>query len=158
MSIFVLIERQSSFEFSTNPLAIDKCVTYNIDNLGNHAVLSREDKMTLLEINSIIEGKILTKNPDLNLELGNAFSSDVISHIVTYASDKSILITAVYNPQILKTAEMKGVQCVILIGIYEPEPSLIALANSLGITLLRSTFSMYVTCGKLYSSGLQGAF
>ena len=61
--------------------------------------------MTLLEINSIIEGKILTKNPDLNLELVNAFSSDVISHIVTYASDKSILITAVYNPQILKTAE-----------------------------------------------------
>jgi len=110
--------------------------------------------MTLLEINSIIEGKILTKNPDLNLELVNAFSSDVISHIVTYASDKSILITAVYNPQILKTAEMKGVQCVI----YEPEPSLVALANSLGITLLRSTFSMYVTCGKLYSSGLQGAF
>ena len=109
--------------------------------------------MTLLEINSIIEGKILTKNPDLNLELVNAFSSDVISHIVTYASDKSI-----YNPQILKTAEMKGVQCVILIGIYEPEPSLVALANSLGITLLRSTFSMYVTCGKLYSSGLQGAF
>ena len=106
--------------------------------------------MTLLEINSIIEGKILTKNPDLNLELVNAFSSDVISHIVTYASDKSILITAVYNPQILKTAEM--------IGIYEPEPSLVALANSLGITLLRSTFSMYVTCGKLYSSGLQGAF
>ena len=53
---------------------------------------------------------------------------------------------------------MKGVQCVILIGIYEPEPSLVALANSLGITLLRSTFSMYVTCGKLYSSGLQGAF
>ena len=49
--------------------------------------------MTLLEINSIIEGKILTKNPDLNLELVNAFSSDVISHIVTYASDKSILIT-----------------------------------------------------------------
>ena len=114
--------------------------------------------MTLLEINSIIEGKILTKNPDLNLELVNAFSSDVISHIVTYASDKSILITAVYNPQILKTAEMKSVQCVILIGIYEPEPSLVALANSLGITLLRSTFSMYVTCGKLYSSGLQGAF
>ncbi len=142
----------------TNPLAIDNCVTYNTSIIMTVYALTREDKMTLLEINSIIEGKILTKDPDLNLELVNAFSSDVISHIVTYASDKSILITAVYNPQILKTAEMKGVQCVILIGIYEPEPSLIALANSLGITLLRSTFSMYVTCGKLYSNGLQGAF
>lgn len=114
--------------------------------------------MTLQEINAIIDGEILTKDPDMDMELVNAFSSDVISHIVTYVSDKSILVTAVYNPQILKTAEMKGVQCVILIGIYEPEPSLISLANSLGITLLRSTYSMYVTCGKLYSCGLQGTF
>ena len=77
---------------------------------------------------------------------------------VAYSNDKSILITALYNPQVLRTADLMGISCVIFIGRSEPDPALIKLAESLGVTVVQSPYSMYVTCGILFSNGLQGAF
>lgn len=111
--------------------------------------------MKLREINNLLEGRILTSNPDYNLELHSAFCSDMMSHVLTYANDKSILITAMYNPQVLKTADIIGVECIIFIGLNDPDPSMIKLADSLGITIIHSRFSMYVTCGVLFSNGVQ---
>jgi predicted transcriptional regulator len=112
--------------------------------------------MTLREIQELLHGKILTNTGNLDIELNSAFSSDMMSHVLAYANNKSILITALYNPQVLRTADLMGISCVIFIGRNDPDPSLIALANSLCITIIRSPYSMYVTCGLLYSNGLKG--
>lgn len=111
--------------------------------------------MKLQEVKNLLEGEILTPNPNCDLELHSAFCSDMMSHVLTYANDKSILITAMYNPQVLKTAEIIGVECIIFIGLSEPDSSIIKLADSLRITLIHSKFSMYVTCGLLFSNGVQ---
>ena len=112
--------------------------------------------MTLREIQQLLDGRILTKTKNLDVELNSAFSSDMMSHVLAYANDKYILITALYNPQVLRTADLMGITCVIFIGKNKPEPEIIALANSLGITILQSPYSMYVTCGLLFSNGLEG--
>ena len=89
-------------------------------------------------------------NSDPELELNSAFSSDMMSHMLAYSNDKSILITALYNPQVLRTADLMGISCVIFIGRSEPDPALIKLAESLGVTVVQSPYSMYVTCGILF--------
>ena len=42
--------------------------------------------------------------------------------------------------------------------INEKWSSLEEAAESLGVTVVQSPYSMYVTCGILFSNGLQGAF
>ncbi len=114
--------------------------------------------MYLREVVDLLDARILTENSDLEMDLSGAFCSDMMSHMLAYSNDKSILITALYNPQVLRTAELMGISCVIFIGRNEPDPTLIKLAKSLGLTIVQSPQSMYVTCGILFSNGLQGTF
>ncbi|MDO4382864.1 MAG: DRTGG domain-containing protein [Eubacteriales bacterium] len=114
--------------------------------------------MYLKEVVDLLDARVLTESSNPDLELNSAFSSDMLSHVLAYSNDKSILITALYNPQVLRTADLMGISCVIFIGRNEPDPALIKLANSLGLTIIQSPYSMYVTCGLLFSHGLQGTF
>lgn len=112
--------------------------------------------MKLSDIKQILSGNVLTTDCDLNTEVYSAFSSDMMSNVLAYANNKSILLTGLNNPQVLRTAEMMGMACVILIGRREPDAQTIALAEELGICLMTTKFSMFTTCGKLYTAGLRG--
>ena len=114
--------------------------------------------MYLKDMIELLNARILTKDSNPDLELKSAFSSDMMSHMLAYSIDKSVLITALYNPQVIRTADLMGISCVIFIGRNEPDPALVKLADSLGLTVVQSPYSMYVTCGLLFSNGLQGTF
>ena len=114
--------------------------------------------MYLKDLVTLLDARVLTKDSNPELELKSAFSSDMMSHMLAYSNDKSILITALYNPQVIRTADLMGISCVIFIGRNEPDPTLVKLAESLGLTVVQSPYSMYVTCGLLFSNGLQGTF
>lgn len=112
--------------------------------------------MYLHEIVSLLGAKVLTEDANDNLELNSAFSSDVMSDVIAYSHDKSILITAIIDATAIRTADLMGITCVIFIGTNNPDDELIDLANSHGLTIVKSPLSMYVTCGLLFSNGLQG--
>ncbi len=112
--------------------------------------------MTVDQIKKLINGRVLTKVYNSDAELTSAFSSDMMSHVLAYANNKSILITAMYNAQVIRTADLLGIVCIIFIGRNDPDASLVSFADSLGITVIRSEYSMYTTCGLLFSNGLKG--
>lgn len=112
--------------------------------------------MNLSDIRTILTANVLTKSSDLSLEVHSAFSSDMMSNVLAYAGSKSILLTGLYNPQVLRTAEMMGMACVIFIGGREPDQQIVGLAEDLGICVMMSRYSMFTTCGKLYNAGLHG--
>ena len=112
--------------------------------------------MTLRYIQELLHATLLTKDTDLDVEVYSAFSSDMMSNVLAYANDKSILITGLYNPQVLRTAEMMGMACVVFIGRRNPEESMVELADELGICVLQTRSSMFTTCGLLFSHGLNG--
>lgn len=112
--------------------------------------------MYLYEVVDLLGANVLTEDPNNYLELNSAFSSDVMSDVIAYSHDKSILITAIIDATALRTADLMGISCVIFIGTSNPDDELIELANSLGLTIVKSPLSMYVTCGLLFSNGLQG--
>lgn len=112
--------------------------------------------MTLGIVEHVLEAKVLTQHFDPYLTVESAFCSDMMSNVLAYAANKSVLITGLYNAQVLRTAEMMGMSCVILVGQRDPDPSTIALAEDLEICLMRTDHSMFTTCGRLYAEGLRG--
>lgn len=112
--------------------------------------------MKVGEIKDLLHASVLTESYNLDTEVSSAFCSDMMSNVLAYANNKSILITGLYNAQVLRTAEMMGMACVVFIGRRDPDNAIIDLANDLGICVLLTHFSMFTTCGILFTNGLNG--
>ncbi len=112
--------------------------------------------MRLGEIQDLLHASVLTGNYDPDKLVDSAFCSDMMSNVLAYACNKSILITGLYNAQVLRTAEMMGMACVVFIGRRDPDQDIIDLANDLGICALLTRSSMFTACGVLFNNGLNG--
>ena len=65
-------------------------------------------------------------------------------------------LTGLVNPQVVRTADMMDMVCVIFVRGKDPTPEMIELANDREIVLMKTPLRMFTACGLLYSSGLHG--
>jgi predicted transcriptional regulator len=68
----------------------------------------------------------------------------------------SLLITGLNNIQVVRTSVISGVAAVVFVRGKRPNPEIVAHAREHELPLLSTPFSMFTTCGKLFSEGLQG--
>ncbi|MHB1355147.1 MAG: DRTGG domain-containing protein [Anaerolineae bacterium] len=112
--------------------------------------------MTLAEVLAIIEGKVLSKQVDLSITVQMGLGADLMSDVLSYNHVGAILLTGLTNPQVVRTAELSGIQAIIFVRGKLPPPETVTLAQTKGIPLLTSRYTMFETCGKLYNAGLPG--
>ena len=111
--------------------------------------------MIVKDIIDILEGEIICEG-DLNQEIKTACGSDMMSDVLAFVKDQSVLLTGLVNPQVVRTAEMMDMACIVFVGGKVPDDSIIRLAEQRGITLLKTRFRMFTACGRLYANGLSG--
>lgn len=110
--------------------------------------------MKLREVLEIIEGKVISKDVDLDLEVTSGGGADLMSDVLAFAQEGMLLMTGLTNPQVVRTAEMAGTAAIVFVRGKIPPPETIALAEQKGIPLLASKYTMFETCGRLYVAGL----
>lgn len=110
--------------------------------------------MKLREVLEIIEGKLVTPNVDLDMEVQMGCGADLMSDVLAFTHEGTLLMSGLTNPQIVRTAEMAGIKAIVFVRGKIPPPETIALAEEKGIPLLASKFTMFETCGRLYRAGL----
>jgi len=110
--------------------------------------------MTLAEVLSIIEGKVISSHVDLSSEVSMACGADLMSDVLAFTHAGTLLMTGLTNPQVVRTAEMAGIVAIVFVRGKLPPPETIALAEEKDIPLLASKYTMYETCGRLYKAGL----
>jgi predicted transcriptional regulator len=107
--------------------------------------------MKIKEIRDLLEAKILCGEDQLETEVEGVFASDFMSDILAFTDNQKILITGMINPQVIRTAEMVDIQCIVFVRGKVPTAEIIALAEECGMVVLASSFLMYSACGVLYS-------
>lgn len=112
--------------------------------------------MLISEIISLLHADILTAPDHFDTDIQNAFSSDMMSDVLAYANDHTMLITGLTNPQAIRTAEMLDIDCILYIRGKQPDCNTITMAHTRGITILSTRQTMFNTCGILYEAGLRG--
>ena len=112
--------------------------------------------MKLREVLSIIDGKTISKNIDLNREVQMGCGSDLMSDVLAFTHEGTLLMTGLTNPQVVRTTELAGMTAIVFVRGKLPPPETIALAKEKGIPLLASKYTMFETCGRLYQAGLPG--
>lgn len=112
--------------------------------------------MTVRDIKNILEANVLTDIDKLDTEVDSACGSDMMSDVLAFVKDHSVLLTGLVNSQIVRTAEMMDMVCIVLVRGKMPDEEMIKLANSKGIILMNTKYRMYSACGILYENGLRG--
>ena len=96
--------------------------------------------MKLKEVVEIVQGTVLTRGSDLDLEIKYCGAMDLMSDALAYLPPGSVLLTGLKNIQAVRTAEMAYVTAIIFVRGKVPDPETIQLAEELGIPLITNEF------------------
>ncbi|HHZ17067.1 MAG TPA: DRTGG domain-containing protein [Peptococcaceae bacterium] len=112
--------------------------------------------MDLAEIQKILQAKVYTDVNLADIEIKTACGSDLLSDVLAFTKEKTLLLTGLIHPQVLRTVEMLDLVGVVFVRGKEPSREMIELAQEKGLPLLSTAYPMYEACGKLYSKGIPG--
>lgn len=110
--------------------------------------------MTLEEIAKLLDAEIISRDVDPTQSVTMACGADLMSDVLTFTHAGTLLLTGLTNPQVIRTADMAGISAIVFVRGKYPPPETIALAEEMNIPLLRSRYTMYECCGRLYKAGL----
>ena len=111
--------------------------------------------MKVKDIVDILKCQVL-KEANMEEEVKTACGSDMMSDVLAFVKDQSVLLTGLLNPQVVRTAEMMDMRCIVFVRGKIPDESVVELAREMEITLLKTRFRLFTACGKLYLNGLRG--
>lgn len=112
--------------------------------------------MQIREIAQLLNAKVLCGEDLLDGEVRSACGCDMMSDVLAFVKDQAVLITGLCNPQVVRTAMMMDMKCIVFVRGKMPPAEVVDLAANAGIVVLASDERMYVACGRLYVNGLAG--
>jgi predicted transcriptional regulator len=112
--------------------------------------------MKFSKVKELLDAEILCCADALEGEAKSAFGSDMMSDVLAFVRDQSVLLTGLINPQTVRTDQMMDIRCIVFVRGKRPNEAVVELAEENGILLLATDYRMYTACGILYSNGLFG--
>ena len=114
--------------------------------------------MKLSEVKSLLNVETIYGKKDVedSLIIKNACGADLMSDVLAFSQEKTMLLTGLTNPQVIRTAEIMDIDVIVFVRGKKPNEETIKIAKKLNKIILSTCDSMFIACGKLYSSGLKG--
>ncbi|MBE6537292.1 MAG: hypothetical protein E7673_04995 [Ruminococcaceae bacterium] len=113
--------------------------------------------MKISELQKLLDAKVLACEEHMNKDVYSAFGCDLMSDVLACVTDQAVLLTGLVNPQVIRTALMMDMVCIIFVRSKSPNEEMIELARENGIVMMSTEKTLYNTCGILYSNGLVGS-
>ncbi len=111
--------------------------------------------MKISKVVELLDAEVVCGEDLLEKEVFSACGSDMMSDVLAYVKDHSLLLTGLINPQVVRTAEMMDMGCIVFVRGKSPNDMIVELAKAKNIVVLRTDFRMYTSCGMLYEAGLK---
>lgn len=112
--------------------------------------------MTISDIKRILDCTVICGEEFLDREVNTACGSDMMSDVLAFVKDQSILLTGLVNCQVIRTADMMDMLCVVFVRGKQPDEDMLELARERGIVLMTTSHRMFTACGLLWENGLRG--
>ncbi len=110
--------------------------------------------MTISKIRELLDASVLCGEELLDREVYTACGSDMMSDVLAYVKDQAVLLTGLVNAQVVRTAEMMDMICIVFVRSKKPTDEMVELARDHGLVLMTTAKRMYEACGILYTEGL----
>ena len=102
-----------------------------------------------------MDGEIVGAPADDSYDVEKAFASDLMSDVLRFSMDETVLISGLCNNQTMRTSEMADLRVVVIGRDKQPDADMLELADELGITLIKSRYSLFKISGILYAAGIK---
>ena len=111
--------------------------------------------MTIREIAKLVDGEIVGAPVDETYEVEKAFASDLMSDVLRFHMDDTVLITGLCNNQTMRTSEMADLRVVLIGRDKQPDEDMLELAEDVDITIIKCKYSLFKISGILYGAGIE---
>ena len=112
--------------------------------------------MKIKTIVELLDAKVLCGEDKLEGSVHSACGCDMMSDVLAFVKDQAVLLTGLCNPQVVRTAVMMDMRCIVFVRGKVPPKDVLTLAEEAGMVVLATDERMYIACGKLYTNGLVG--
>ncbi len=112
--------------------------------------------MKISKIIELLDAEVLYGENMIENEVHSACGSDMMSDVLAFVKEQAVLLTGLVNLQVVRTAEMMDMKCIVFVRGKKPAADVIELAKESGMVILSTEERMYVACGRLYENGLRG--
>lgn len=110
--------------------------------------------MKISKIKELLDAEVLCCEENIEKHVYSACGCDLMSDVLAYVKDQAVLLTGLVNPQVIRTAEMMDMNCVVFVRSKTPSDEMLKLAKDAGIVVMKTDKRLYEACGMLYSNGL----
>ena len=78
----------------------------------------------------------------------------MMSDVLAYVKNQAVLLTGLVNLQVIRTAGMMDMHCIVFVRSKMPTEEMLAAAAEHDIVVMTTNLRMYEACGMLYNNGL----
>ncbi len=112
--------------------------------------------MTIADMVNILHARVLCGEERLATPVHTACCSDLMSDVLAFVNEKTVLITGLTNPHVLRTADMLDLKCIVFARGKVPGEDLLDQAREQRLVVMTTGVTAFTACGLLYQAGLRG--
>ncbi len=112
--------------------------------------------MKLSDIKDLLHAEVVVGQDKLDMSVKAGAASDLMSDLLTGQNNNAVLLTGLCNVQVIRTSVIAGIAAVVLVRGKQPTQEIITQAREHGLPLLSTPFTMFTSCGRLFSKKLRG--
>lgn len=112
--------------------------------------------MTIADMVQILHARVLIGEEKLDQPVYTACCSDLMSDVLAFVNEKTVLITGLTNPHVVRTADMLDLKCLVFARGKIPSDDILEQAEDQGLVVITTRETAFTACGLLYANGLRG--
>ena len=112
--------------------------------------------MTIRDMVDILKARVLLGEDKLETPVYTACCSDLMSDVLAFVDEKTVLITGLTNPHVVRTSEMLDLKCLVFARGKVPSEEILEAAAEQGLVVITTKATAFSACGMLYEKGLRG--
>ena len=91
--------------------------------------------MKISDIQNLLDAKVICCEENIGKHVYSACGCDLMSDVLAYVKDQAVLLTGLVNPQVIRTAVMMDMVCIVFVRSKMPSQDMIDLAKDSGIVI-----------------------
>ena len=111
--------------------------------------------MTLREAVEVLKAQAVVPATDGEAEVAGCFAADLMSDVLAFAREGSLLITGLATDQAIRTAAIKHLAAVVIVEGKKVHGEIVETAREEGVPVFQTPLSKYEACGLLMQAGLR---
>ncbi len=113
--------------------------------------------MKIQELVRVLDAQVLVGEDRMNRDVISACCSDLMSDVLAFVNEKTVLLTGLTNLHVVRTAEMLDLKCLVFVRGKVPGQDVLDAADELGLVVMTCKHTMFTAAGLMYEGGVRGA-